>query len=338
MKIHGNQLNQHLRGELPPIIWISGDETLLAQEAADTCRACCREQGFSEREVWHADSSIDWEAILGSANSLSLFAERKLIELRFPSAKPGDKALKALLSYLENPNPDTVILASGPKLDTSVPRTKTFKQLENTMLFVQIWPVDNDRLGNWLAERMRAKGLSANREAIQLLADRTEGNLLAAQQEIDKLALLAEGEVGPEDVLRVVADSARYNVFDLSERILQGDSKAVKRTLEGLRAEGTDAISVLWAVTRDVRRLISLRQATDNGRKMDSVFQQERIFNRQQGPYRKAAQRLSLAQLTPCLEQCRSIDSAIKGMGNDDPWRGLMDLGMKLAGTPVMRA
>lgn len=333
MKIHGNQLAQQLKGSLQPIYWVAGDETLLVQEAVDQIRASCRQRDFQEREIRHVDSSIDWDEVLLSANSLSLFAERKLIELRFSTPRPGDKAMKALGRYVENPNPDCVVLISGPKLDAAVPRSKGFKLLDPHLLLVQIWPIDSARLPDWIADRMRKAGLRADREALQMLAERVEGNLLAAQQEIDKLALLAEGDViDSASVMRSVADSARYDVFGLTEQILKGDAQAVHRVLLGLRAEGTEATVVLWAISRELRRLIAIRQAVDSGQHIDGAIDRQHIFKKQQGLFKHACNRLKQRQLRRALMLARDVDYSIKGLAKRDPWDGLERLALLLAG------
>ncbi len=333
MKVHGYQLAQQLKGELQTVYWVSGDETLLAQEAADSIRAACRQQGFEEREIWYVDNSFAWDDLLLSANSLSLFAERKLIELRFSSAKPGDKAMKALAQYLKNPNPDCLLLITSPKLDSAATRSKGFKLLDSHMLWVQIWPVDAEKLPDWIAARLRSKGYRAEREALQILAERVGGNLLAAQQEIDKLALLTEGDViDSASVMRAVADSARYDVFDLTDQILKGEARAVHRALRGLRAEGTDATVVLWAISREIRRLIAIRQAMDSGQSAEAAMEKQRIWKKQQGLFKRASARLSQKQLYAALVSARDVDYSIKGLIKADPWNGLESLGLLMAG------
>lgn len=339
MKIHGGQLPQQLKKNLPPLLWISGDEALLAQEAADCVRASCRQQGFSEREIWHADASMSWENLLLSANNLSLFAERKLIEIRFGSAKPGDKAVKALGEYLENANPDCQFLVTSPKLDPGAMRSKGFKHLEARMLLVQIWPVEPDRLPAWIAARLRDKGFNAEPQALELLAERVQGNLLAAQQEVDKLALLTDGDtVDSNNVLRVVADSARYDVFGLADQVLKGDARAVLRILLGLRAEGTDATVVLWALSRETRQLLSVRRAIDDGQRIEPAMERLRVFKKRQGLFRQACRRLDTQQLQRSLHLAANIDLAIKGLASTDPWNGLTALALLLSGKQLVTA
>lgn len=340
MKINGNSLARQLHGSPAPLYWVAGDETLLAQEAADSIRRYCVEQGFSEREVWHIDATTDWQAILLSANSLSLFSGRKLLELRFPSGKPGDKALKPLAQYMENHNPDTVVLACSPKVDAAATRSRAFKQLEPTMLWVQIWPVERAQLPQWIDARLKERGYRATRDGLQLLAERVEGNLLAAQQEIDKLALLVppEESIDAQAVARSVADSARFDVFSLGEQLLLGDQNAVHRIIYGLRGEGVEAPVLLWAITRELRRLVSIRQAMDKGQRPELAMDQLRIWKKQQGPYKMAAGRLSTGELTAALIAARGIDESIKGRGLVSPWEQLVSLGLAICGKPLFSA
>ncbi len=337
MKIHGNQLPQRLKQPLPPMLWISGDETLLSQEALASVRASCKLQGFSEREIWHVDSSIGWDDLLLSANNLSLFAERKLIEIRFSSAKPGDKAIKALGKYLLNPNPACQLVVSSPKLDSSAMRSKGFKLLEAKILLVQVWPVEIDKLPGWLAGRLKDKGLRAEPEALALLAERVQGNLLAAQQEIDKLVLLADGDiVDSGSVVRAVTDSARYDVFGLTDQILKGDTRTAHRMLLGLRAEGTDATVVLWAIAREIRQLLTVRSAVDNGQRIEAAMERQRIFSKRQAIFRQACARLDSQRLQCALQLAGRVDYAIKGLAKSQPWNELAELVLLLCGRPAL--
>ena len=337
MKIHGQQLARQLRGDPAPLYWLSGDETLLVQEAGDKIRSYCREHDYVEREIWHIDRATDWQALLLSANNLSLFSTRKILELRFATGKPGDPAVKALCSYLGNHNPDCVLLATSPKLESSATRSKGFKQLESACLIVQIWPVEKHQLPQWIATRLQQQGHSASPEALQLLAERVEGNLLAAQQEIDKLALAAaEGEIiDAPTVARCVADSARYHVFELSDAMLNGDGRGLGRIILGLQEEGAEATIVLWAISRDIRRLMHIRQAMDQGQHPAAAMDKQGIWKKQQGPFSAAVKRLSTRQLTAALNAAREIDLGIKGMAPIEPWRELLTLGLIIAGRPL---
>jgi DNA polymerase-3 subunit delta len=334
LKIHANQLSRQLKGNTLPLYWVSGDETLLVQEATDHIRQYLAQHDYSEREVWHVDASMDWQALLLSANSLSLFSSRKRLELRFTNSKPGDKALKALAEYAQSPNPDCVMLASGPKLDTAASRSKAFKQLEAASLLVQIWPIESHKLPDWIAAQLQQGGCRATREALLLLSERVEGNLLAARQEIDKLLLstTAGDLIEADTVARSVADSARYSVFDLSEPLLLGQSKSVLRMINGLREEGVDASALLWALSRDLRRLMHLRQTVDRGQRIDSAMEKQGIWKKQQRSFTIAVKRLPLPTLECALDTARMADLGIKGLAPVDPWNEIRSLAMTICG------
>jgi len=248
VKLNAGQLARHLQGALAPVYVVSGDEPLLCQEAADAIRGAARQQGYSERQVFHADAGFDWGQLHQAGASLSLFAERRLIELRIGNGKPGDKGAAALLEYLARPAEDTLLLISLPKLDGSTQKTKWAKALIDgpQCQFLQIWPVELGQLPQWIRQRLSEAGHSASAEAVDLIAARVEGNLLAAAQEIEKLKLLAEnGRIEVETVQAAVADSARFDVFGLLETLLAGDAAHALRMLNGLRGEGVEALFIV---------------------------------------------------------------------------------------------
>ena len=250
MKLTSDSLANHLRERLLPVYLVSGDEPLLAGEAVDAVRARARAAGFTEREVHVAERAGDWEEVRGSARNLSLFGARRVFEIRM-GARPGAAGNAALMALLEAGDPDTLFLILTPRLDREAQGADWVRAVEAHGAWVQIWPVDASRLVGWLRGRARQLGLEANDAALELLAERTEGNLLAAHQELAKLALLAGGAVvTPEAVLASVADSARFDVFQLSEAVLSGAAARALRVLAGLRAEGTEPTLVLWALTR----------------------------------------------------------------------------------------
>lgn len=225
-KLRPEQLSSALQKQLAPIYLISGDEPLLVQEACDQIRSSARQQGFNERVLYHGDKSFDWSQLLSEANSLSLFADRKILELRIDNGKPGDAGSKALVEYASQPSEDNLLLIVTPKLDGNAQRSKWFKALDKVGVTVQIWPINEQQLPHWLEQRLRTAGLNADRDTISLLAAQVEGNLLAAAQEVEKLKLLApEGQVTPEMVSGMVTDSARYDVFSLIDKALHGDSR-----------------------------------------------------------------------------------------------------------------
>ncbi|WP_369809150.1 DNA polymerase III subunit delta [Oceanicoccus sp. KOV_DT_Chl] len=240
MRLRPDQLKQNLSKTLLPIYIVSGDETLLVQECCDDIRLSCRRQGFS-REVLHVETGFDWNELLASAAAMSLFAERQLIELRMPTGKPGDAGGKALTEYAANASPDNVLLIICNKLESASTRTKWYKNIEAAGASVQCWPIEMAQLPRWINNRLSRLGLNASSEAIQMLAERVEGNLLAAAQEIEKLRLYTDGDtIDADTITAAVADNARYDVFGLVDRALEGNVSSCLKNLQGLKAEGTE--------------------------------------------------------------------------------------------------
>ena len=340
MKLPPAQLGKHLQGSLAPVYVVSGDEHLLCQEACDAIRAACRQQAFSERQVLSVESGFDWGQLLEAGANLSLFAERRLLELRIPSGKPGDKGAAALLHYLARPAEDTVLLISLPKLDGSTQKTKWAKALIDgkDVQFLQVWPVDAAQLPQWIRQRLSQAGLAADQEAVELIAARVEGNLLAAAQEIEKLKLLAEdGRVTADTVQAAVADSARYDVFGLIDAALQGHPEHSLRMLEGLRGEGIEAPVILWALARELRLLANIAQQYAQGVPLERAFSQARppVWDKRRPLVSKALQRHDVAGWQRLLMAAQLIDEQIKGQAEGDPWIGLSNLCLQLSGRRV---
>ncbi|MBA1198328.1 DNA polymerase III subunit delta [Pseudomonas plecoglossicida] len=337
MKLAPAQLNKHLQGTLAPVYIVSGDDPLLCQEAADAIRAAARQQGFDERQVFSADASFDWGTLLQAGASLSLFAQRRLLELRLPSGKPGDKGAAALIEYCSRPAEDTLLLISLPKLDGSAQKTKWGKALVegSQCQFIQIWPIDVQQLPQWINQRLAQAGLSAQRDAVDLIAARVEGNLLAAAQEIEKLKLLAEGnQITVETVQSAVADSARFDVFGLVDAILKGDATHALRMLEGLRGEGVEPPVILWALARELRLLAGIALQFSQGIPLDKAFSQARppVWDKRRPLVSKALQRLSAQRWAQLLQDAQRIDAQIKGQAPGSPWTGLTRLALLMAG------
>lgn len=332
-RLRPEQLDAALAKGLAPVYLISGEEPLLIQEACDSIRSAARQKGFGERELYHADVGFDWNQVLASANSLSLFAEQKIIEVRLPSGKPGDKGAKALLEYAASPAPDNLLLLVAGKLDKSAQNSKWFKAIDSIGVQITVWPVGAAQLPRWIGQRLQQAGLRADSGAIELLAARVEGNLLAAAQEIEKLKLLAPGNlVSAELMASAVANSARYDVFGLVDKALHGDARGAVQTLHGLKAEGTDAIAVLWALTREVRSLVQIAQAVAQGKAFAWAAKQAGVWEKRQPLLQGALRRLKPAQLQQLLRKANGIDKAVKGMRNAEPWDELLDLTLNLAG------
>lgn len=332
-KLRPEQLNAATAKQLAPIYIVTGDEPLLIQESCDTIRAAARKAGFIERDLFHADNHFDWSQVLASANSMSLFADKKIIEVRMPSGKPGDKGGKALQEYAENPSSDNLLLLITDKLDAATQKAKWFSALEAQGVHIAHWPVTPENLPHWISARLKQSGLHVESNAVDLLASRIEGNLLAAVQEIEKLKLLAPNNVVSMELMAsVVADSARYDVFGLSDKALHGDARAAVKTLHGLKAEGTEAIAILWALTRDIRSLVQISQATSQGKNFEMAARQAGVWDKKQPLFKAALHRLKPAQLQQLLRKANGIDKAVKGMRDAEPWDELLDLTLNLAG------
>ncbi|MFV8783559.1 DNA polymerase III subunit delta [Microbulbifer sp. SA54] len=328
-RINPRQLAQSLQRDLAPIYVITGDEPLLVQECCDAIRDAARKRGFNERELLHGENNFDWGQLLSAAGSLSLFADKKLIELRLPGGKPGDKGSKALQEFALTAGEDTLLMLVLPKLDRSQLNSKWIKTLEANGVLIQIWPVDASEMPRWIHQRLRAAGLDAEPEAIQILAERVEGNLLAASQEIEKLKLLAQDSViTAETMNNAVASSARYDVFGLIDKALAADAAGAVKTLQGLRAEGVEAPVVLWAIARELRSLLETQQKLDEGQPINRLVR----IQKRQPLVQAACQRLRPRQLESLLLRARAVDNAIKGGREMDPWAGLLELTLNLSG------
>ncbi len=325
MKLTPDSLATHLEQRLLPAYLISGDEPLLTGEAADAVRARARAAGFTEREAHFLERGSDWDDVRASAGNMSLFGSRRLLEIRLPSGKPGVAGNKALVALLERDDPDTLLLMLAPRLDRDAQNADWVRAVEARGAWVQVWPIDFDRLAGWLRGRCRRLRLDATDEALDLLAERTEGNLLAAHQELEKLTLLArDGRVTADTILASVTDSARFDVFQLGEAVLAGDAARALRMIAGLRGEGTEPTLVLWALTKAMRDLWN-GMANPGGPK-------PRAWQRQSAALDKGlrrAGRLSFASLTV---RAGRADRMVKGRLAGDPWDEIALLAADICG------
>ena len=325
MKLTSDSLATHLAERLLPVYLVSGDEPLLAAEAADAVRARARGAGFTEREVHFIERAADWDEVRASAANLSLFGARRVVEIRLTSARPGAAGNATLVALLEARDPDTLFLILTPRLDRDAQGADWVRSVEAHGAWVQIWPIDSHRLVAWLRGRCRRMKLDASDEALELLAARTEGNLLAANQELTMLALLSpEGRVTPETVLAGVADSARFDVFGLGEAVLAGEAARALRVLAGLRAEGTEPTLVLWALSRALRDVWSAR-----GGERPPAWQQ-----RHRAALEQALRRASRLPFTALALRAARVDRMIKGRVVGDAWDELALLAAEICGQP----
>jgi DNA polymerase-3 subunit delta len=334
VKIYPDKLAQDLQRGLKPLYLISGDEPLQANESADLIRQACRKEGFTEREVFHIESkSFNWDEVIQNINSLSLFAEKKLVELRCNNHKPSNKTL---VQYLDQPNPDTVLLITTSKLDASAQRAKWFKTMDSIGGFIPVWPLEGANLERWLTNRCKTKGLNINRGAIRLLVERCEGNLLSAAQEIEKLQLLYnEDAINEEMLARAVSDSSRYNVFNLVDTALEGNTRNTLKILDGLQEEGVAEPVILWALCREIRNLASASDMLSRGQEINQVFKAHGIWAKRQDIFHRALQRINTTQLNNLLKDAAQIDLTIKGLKTGDAGQLLRNLAMGLSGKPL---
>lgn len=333
MRVYPEKLAAQLQQQLLPVYVVSGDETLLVQECADLIRQHAREQGCTEREVVDAGvSRFDWQEIMQHATSMSLFAERKLVEIRLPSGKPGADGSKALCAYLELAGGDDVLMLVAGKIDKQSTNSKWYKALDKVGATVQVWPVGAKDLPRWLQQRVVDAGMQIDRDAVQLLADRVEGNLLAAVQEVEKLKLLAQNNhITAENVTQSVLDNARYNLFEMTDAALNGNPGTSLKMLHGLRGEGSEPTVILWALAREIRTLYEVQVECDRGQNPQQALTAKRIWNNRMSLMQSALARHTLESLGALLAMASKTDGSIKGFADGNPWDNLEDLMLALA-------
>lgn len=335
MRAYADQLDRLLEGALAPAWLVVGEEPLLFNEAADRIRAKARERGYTDREVFDVDRRFDWNELAAAGRSLSLFASRRILELRMATSGPGADGGALLKELASDPPPDTVLLMLLPQRpDGALWSSGWASAFEKHGHVVQAWPVDIERLPQWIAARARRHGLELDRDAAALLAARVEGNLLAAHQEIEKLALThGAGRLDEDAVAEAVADSARFDIFKLGEAALAGDAGRGLRILDGLRAEGAEPTLVLWLLCRELRAVVAERRNPGGGFQGRGPQAQRRAAG-----VSAAARRLGGPRLRALAQLAARADRAIKGRGEGRPWDELEALVASLAGVDLARA
>jgi DNA polymerase-3 subunit delta len=332
-QLRSDQLDAHLARALAPLYVVHGDEPLLAMEAADAIRARARAEGYAEREVHLVERGYDWGRLAASAASLSLFASRKLIELRIPSGKPGTDGAEAIAAYCAALQPDTVTLVTLPRLDRAGQNSAWFGALAGAGVVVNVFPVDRRTLPLWIGARLARQKQRAAEDALAFVADCVEGNLLAAHQEIQKLGLLyPPGDLAFEQVRDAVLDVARFEVSQLSEAMLSGDRARLARVLDGLAGEGEAPPRVLWVMSDDVRAVTRVQRGLAEGRNAADLFREYRVWGEaRQRLVAAAARRMAREALDAALAQAAAVDRTIKGLARSDPWDELLQLGLRFA-------
>lgn len=340
MRITTEQLQQHLARALQPLYTVYGDEPLLALEAGDRIRAAARAQGYIERDVLTVESGFKWNELTMAGSAQSLFASHKLLELRIPNGKPGIEGSAALQAYTARLPADTVTLIQLPEVDWRSQKSAWFEALANTGVTVEARVVARKALPQWLAARLKGQKQNADPEALSFIADRVEGNLMAAHQEVQKLALLfPPGEITYDQVRAAVLDVARYDVFDLGEVMLEGDAVRLSRTLEGLKGEGTAPPLVLWALAEEISTLAHVTAGAAAGKPIAVLMREARIRGvAHQSLMQAHFGRFTAAQVTEAMRHAAAIDCMIKGLSKGDVWDELLQLGLRFAQHRVVPA
>jgi DNA polymerase-3 subunit delta len=333
-QIRLDQLDAQLERSPAPLYTIHGDEPLLSLEAADAIRARARKRGYAQREVLIAERGFDWRQLADSAASLSLFGDQRIIELRLPSGKPGTDGAKAIETYCARLPDDAVTLVSLPRVDRATQSSPWFSALDRTGVLVNVYAVERARLPQWISQRLARQKQKAGPQALQFLADSVEGNLLAAHQEIQKLALVApQGELSFETVREAVLNVARYDAGDLGAAMLSGDSARLVRVLEGLRGEGEAEARLVWIVAEEIRAVVRVQEGLGSGRDLSRLLSEARVW----GDARKAAvggaaRKFKRKALEAALAHAARVDRIVKGVAQGDAWDELLQLGLRFAG------
>ncbi|MDR3322814.1 MAG: DNA polymerase III subunit delta [Zoogloeaceae bacterium] len=332
MLLKGEQFARHLEQALKPLYVLYGDAPLLVLEAADALRAAARKQGYTERESMSALAGFDWGQLAAATSNLSLFGGKKLIDLTLPTGKPGKEGSAALMAYCQRMSADNVLLLTLPQLDWKEEKAVWFATLAQAGVVLKFNAPPLAELPGWIAGRLARQQQQADEAGLRFMAERVEGNLLAAHQEIQKLALLYPvGHLSFERIRDAVLNVARYNVEDLREALLTGDLARLTRTLEGLQQEGESPVLVLWAMAEEIRALAQVKAGLARGQSADGLFKELRIWGPRQNLLRRAAQGVGNQTLKSALKETARLDRAIKGLdksGSGDVWDGFLRLGM----------
>ena len=332
MRLNVDQLPQHLKKGLAPLYLISGEEPLLSMESGDQIRQVARQAGYTERDVYHVEASFDWSEVAISSNSMSLFAEKKIIEIRMPNGKAGTVGGKLLAGLAKQPPVDTLILVITGKLDAATRKSKWYQAIESAGVCLQLWPMPAQQLPAWIEQRMASAGMTASKEAIHLLADRVEGNLLAADQEIQKLKMqFNKSSIEVDDVLQAVADSARHNIFEFVDAALAQQTSKLSSMLGHVRAEGVQPPVVLWALAKEFRLLFGIADALQNQRNPEQAMDAQHVWRNRRSMLANAARRKPTGYWGACLTRCTKIDRMIKGIADGNPWDELLQLGFRMS-------
>jgi DNA polymerase-3 subunit delta len=342
VRLYANQFDAHLQSPLMPLYLISGDEPLLVEESLAGLRAAALMQGYTEREQYAVEPGFDWGRLAAAGQSMSLFAERRLIELRMPNGRPGDAGGKTLAALAEAPPEDTVTVIITGKLESDVQRSKWVKAVDKAGAWLTLYPIGPEEMPAWLRQRMQTHGLVPGQGVVEQLVWHFEGNLLAAAQEIEKLAMEYEGQIELETIEANLSDSGRFDVFRLVDACLQGDANGVRRILLGLQSENVAPVLVNWALVREIRQLGGIARECAAGGSQSELFKRYRIWPKRQSLVKQGLGRHNSTQWQHLLQLSAAVDRVIKGRSAgavgaawQDGWQGLEVLALSLAGVPA---
>jgi len=331
MNVRPDQLPSIITRAVYPVYMVSGDEPLQQMESLDLIRAFLRENDFSEREVLDVDAQFDWQRLLDEAASMSLFATRRIVELRLPSAKPGKQGADILKDYLSRPPQDTVLIINAGKVDGSAKKSAWYKSVEQNGLVVQCWPVPLEQLSFWLKQRFKKRDIVADNDVLAYISQHVEGNLLAADQEIEKLyLLLGPGKITYADVAEAVTSQSRYSVFELVDVLLGGDPRRAIKIITGLKAEGVVSVVLNWALAKDIRLL---SQVAADPRSADFILKRSGVWQSRVTLFKACLARHPQRSFHLMLKRCAYIDAASKGMIDCNVWDEIETLCVRLAGS-----
>ncbi len=338
MKIKSTQLTAHLkRHGISSLYLLTGDEPLQMMECADTLREFARKQGFTDRVVLSAEAGFDWDTLEMYTNNFSLFASKRFLEIRLGKKTPGNDGTKALIAHFDNLSASSVLLITADKLDASKQKAKWFKALDEKGVVIPVWSLNLADFPKWIEQRMSQHGLQASAEAINIIAERSEGHLLACAQEIEKLRLLhGKGRIETVQVLEAVANSARFELFNWVDTVLAGDVQRCVRQLESLRAEGVEPVLVLWALNREIRTFCHMTYALQRRQRLEQVLKTFRVWSTRKNAITSAIKRHPQPGIwRQFLQETVQIDRIVKGVGSGNAWDELQRLSLRVAGVKL---
>jgi DNA polymerase III subunit delta len=327
MNVSADQLSSKLNDGLKPIYVIHGEETLIKLESADAVRGAARKAGYSEREHFVVEAHFDWSVVTESSDNLSLFSTLRIVEITVNTAKPSADAAEFFANTANDPPPDTLFIINLPKLDRTAMESAWFSACDRAGVMIAAPLIEREHLPRWVKSRLTSVGFDAEREAIELICERCEGNLLAAKQEIDKLALLVlPGKLSAESIAGAVADVARYDTQELSEAFLRGDLARYSKVLNGLQAEGEQAPRLSWQLSEDVHALANIFLMRRQGVPMMQALRNARVWGKRQKAMEVATDHVAPQRIAQLLKRCAQLDAQSKGQASGDAWLTLAGL------------